>query len=386
MSIETPKCTVRLLSLTKANLSCRHLPPGEFDVVTRTCDGKEALTRQNLSFPKGKIQLVRELTLPRGTGDLMVTISPRSGGKRLEVSINRQKLINELLEPLSVVTEKSFIRIARPLASYRAQVGNKPGEDVQKKLLEVIEPIGLDLKSLQAIKDNIEDFGPVELGTPVARQLLVLRRLESLLQERKFQPLPWGKIAPHLGCVYHQVGLNEVSIDCNLRLPLTPLRGRKANGKFEAMSESGFVRISTEKRLAVMDQSTSKGALSHLLNQDDSVDRLELQCVIKDNVAPWPPKRLRLAFTCFALFPDFELTFHVNGNPIVIHNLAGIIGTTRPDILDRKHSIVADLSPRFLKRGKNSIVLSCRDLPGARAMNRLSMWTPVYFLFGGPLK
>ena len=380
------KCTIRLLSLTKAILSCRHLEPGELDIVTKSYDSARILSRQSLTFPKDKEQINRELTLPRGTSALRTTISSLKGGQAIELKVERQKLVDKLLEPLADVTEQSFIQIARPLASFRARVGNKAGEDVQSELMKILEPIGLQLNELQAISKNIKDFGHISLGTSVARRLLVLRRLESLLQDKKFQPLPWGKIASQLGAKFHHRSLDKVNIDCDRWLPLTPLRGRIAKGKYKEIGKDQFVYLSTEKRLAVMDKSTKKDSIGLFLKKDGSVDRLEFECTIKDNVSPWPAERLRLGFTCFSLFPDFEVTYHINGNPVIIHNLAGILGKTKPNVLDRKHSVIVDLDSSFLKNGKNSIVLSCRDLPGARAMNRLSMWMPVFFIFGGPPK
>ncbi len=375
------KCTAKLLSLTELYLSCRYLPAGEYEVTLERGDKELAQPKQTFTVPPQKNQISTYVKLPKGADNIKLTITSLSLKENIYLTTNRDSYVDELLKPLDRTNEASLVRIARPLATFRSQGGRKPGEDTQARLLELIEPIGLDKPSLVAIAKNIKGLGKIPLGSLVARRLLILRRLESLLQEKQFQPLPWGAISPHLSCRYFHVDFHRTGVKSDTILPLPALRGREAKGTFKKMKPKGFIRLATPRRLAVMDNPDAKNSLSKLLRSDGSVDLVEFEFQIEENFSPWPPQRTRLSFTCYSLFPDFEVTFVINGSPLIIHNYAGIMKVSSTDALDAKHCFVADIPPAFVKRGKNTVSLSCQDLPGARAMNRLSLWSPLYLLF-----
>ena len=296
--------------------------------------------------------------------------------------LSPQPLVDKILEPVDELKGKKLVRLLSELTRLRdhferlRRTSALSRLQVERAYNDVLEGYGLNKKAMRGLSWLPKFIKKEHLpGSPFARRLLPLRRVNLVLADVGEVEPPWGHIDELLGI---KLSLNKDQP--HFKLPWRTLCYVDF-GKIVKVTHGGRARakklnlwMSYPEHFQKLKGSAKWTTFSTLIYENtlvtptevaprrasDIVTEKSIDFEVKpSNRLVWPPKEASLDFSLKAFGRQLSLGVRLNDGPLsIIMNGKPLGERSRQQAFFAKQWVTLPIDPRQLRRGKNTIHLS----------------------------
>ncbi len=307
--------------------------------------------------------------------------------------------VDEILEHLNGIEEKPFIRTLKAIDAVRAKLqkrrhlfeGKDPNlanpvyeycrQEAQRDLSALyLERLGVTPDDMKRLASQLpKRLKGRTLGTAAAREILRLRYLETQLADPKGPQPPWGYVSRQLGIVNERLmGARPISRKWSV-LTKKSLIIRDGKGRYcwswlaeEAMIAgyvSGLSVVANPMDVLLQRLKDDRGVYDLLGRNErlptpkDFVSQKKLILTI-DGDYKLPLQEVAIVIEAKLFSRDHEIICTLNDVVFRLLNCGRIGNPKWYGSRMRPLRLIAPISPRLVKKGKNELHLLCRRVPG----------------------